>query len=202
MDYNKITTDMIKQSIHLLEPDGWTKFAEKNGFVIDEKIIAGSNVSGLKTCCHVDLGNKTIMDIVDLIYNPTKEMYNELVLNEVIEDISNNIHIAHSEFYVSSLVSNREFLILRFYEKLDNGCYFVCTKSIKRDNYPLPRNNANVEGNAFRCVILKPLPDNKIDLTSLDHIEPNGWIPDTIVNSFKSSANNWIIKMQEIINNK
>jgi len=202
-DYARLSGEIINSCMEYIESDGWVHYDESNGLEILEKEFDGSDISSVKTTCTIRLGSgKTIKDALMLIYNPTddekKKMYETLVFNEKIKDVTNKISIAHTEFNASSLSANREFILMRTFEELEEGGYVICNKSV---NVGIPLNSEeNVEGHVVGCCILEIGDDpNTFILTSMNHVEPNGWIPATVVNSFKSSSTEWIVAFQDLL---
>lgn len=199
--YTNECTNMIKKSIELLSITDWTHYSSNEGIDILEKYMDNSPYSYIKMSCSLDLNNCTIMDIVNIIHNPSVNTHSTFISNTILEQVSDEINIACSEFHISQFVSNREFLVLRMFNKLDDGGYILCTQSIKHDTIKMPINPDNIEGTVFRCTIIRPDINikNKVNLTSIEHVEPNGLIPPMIVNYVKSSANEWIIKMKKML---
>lgn len=205
-DYINLSNDIICSSIEYIGLDGWSHYDTVDGLEIEEKPIENSDIACVKTTCSIYLGSNSLVDLLRLLFNPSEEerkyMFNELITYNKHEIISNKIFVIHSEYSASSITSNREFLVMKSYDELEEGGYVICTKSIHIDDVQLPSfSSSNVEGYVYGCTVLELDEDDpsKIIMTAINHIEPNGWIPNSIVSTFKSSSTEWISRLQQLL---
>lgn len=197
-DYIKLSNETIAHCIDFIQSDGWN---------LTEKPYPNSNITCTKIQKRISKGNNSMEDILRILYNPSfderKYLHNEIISYSKIETITNNIEVVHSEFGISSLTANREFLVMKSFEELDEGGYIICTKSITRDDVDMPQKPMNVVASAISCNVIEITENpNEILITNMIHIEPNGWIPPMVVNTFKANSMQWLNNLQSLLLNQ
>jgi len=171
---------------------------------IEEKSVDGSDITSIRT--RTTLENVSIEEIVKCIHSPTfderKQVYDKLIFHEVVKEITPDIVVTRSRFSAPFPVTDREFLTMRSMKKLEDGSYVVSVRSINDESVPFDENYVRGESNSDIYIFPVDGTKNNVGIISVDNIDPKGWVPTFVVNSHKSSAGDWLIKMQEIYGNE
>jgi hypothetical protein len=169
--------------------------------ILEEKNVEWSAISVVRASAIIK--GKTSKEIAYAIYNLSfeerKKLLDDLMSYEIIETIDNDSHIVLARYRAPWGVSNREFLTHRGFFNIDND-YVITTCPIEHEKAPINPNF--VRGTNDGIMYIKYIDENSTKIITVDHIEPKGWVPSYLVNSYKSKAAKRLQAIQEIINNK
>jgi len=202
-DYEKISNEALDNVIKVVSVDGWKLIGEKNGVLIEEMQVPGSDVNAIRTSCV--LKNVNVHNVIKCIFEPSfaerRAIYDKLLSHELIEKVRPEIVVARSRFSAPLGVSPREFLMMRSLGQFDDGTYVISVRSINRKDVPFDPNY--VRGISNSDIYIFPIDETRdVRIVSCDFIDPRGWIPTYIINSYKQDAGDWLIKMQEVYGDK
>jgi hypothetical protein len=150
------------------------------------------------------LQNVDFEQVVKILYSPTKgerkKVYKESIDHKVIQTFGSTYHIGYSLFEAPYTVTNRAFLALRSVALLDDGSYIISIRSINRKDVPFDTNYVRGISNCDIHISLAEIEGNPncVKIVSVDHIDPKGWIPTYIINSFKSRAGEFLNNIQNV----
>jgi len=149
---------------------------------IEELKVLSSKIDIVKASSILE--NVDINDIIRFYYNcdltEKQKVDPDIMRHDHLQTITDNIQIYHSQYKTPFGITNREFVAMRILTPLDNGGFLITIHSINRQDVPF--NNNFVRGISNSGTLLIPKPDGKIQITTVDHIDPKGWIPSMIVN--------------------
>jgi START domain len=199
MEYSKLARDVLRHRKRMIDSDGWETVkdaVEYDDVSIEKKAIEGSDIAIVRVTGFAKLENgKTIDDLMMQLFNPTLEQRRELQSSVTehsrLKNVSEHINISRTVGRQTGL-SDREFITMRTYEKTDDG-YMVAVQSINDEDHPFDSNC--VRATSMSGTLMTTVTDSIVQIASIDHIDPKGWVPSAIINSFISSAGDWISKV-------
>lgn len=197
-DYEMVAKEALDTTLSMVDSDGWSLVVKKGRVTVEEKYVSESQISMIRVS--TDLQNVNLEDIVNFIHAPSnkqrKAAYPKLIAHETIDRISGNIIVARSTFNAPFPVTNREFLAMRVKRRCDDGSYLIACRSVNRQDREFDPNF--VRGTSTTDVHVSPIPGtNNVRVVQVDHVNPRGWIPYDIINSFKSTMGDWLINVQK-----
>lgn len=189
--------------------DGWSVVVEAIGpddVLIEKKTIDGSDISIVRSTGYIKLNEgETIKDLMFQLFDsiddkrsesckklcgrPRKSLHDNIIEFSKLATITDNIYISRTIGACTGLTS-REFIALRTYEPCSNGGYLMAVQSINIKKYIFDQNY--IRGICSSGVELTSITDDIVQLVSIEHIEPKGWVPAAIINWFTSTAGDWI----------
>jgi len=198
-EYAKLAKQVLADRCVKLASNGWEivqEAKECDDITIEKKELPGSGVAAVRVTGFAKMENgKTIDDLANDMFNPSekfqKRLYESVTSYKRIKKISSSIVVGRTIGSTSG-ISDREFIAMRTIEKNDDG-YLIALQSINDEEFPHDPNC--VRGTFCNGMQLTPLSDTIIQITSYEHIDPRGWVPGMVINSFISSAGGWISKV-------
>jgi len=199
-DYIDVADKGLNDVLTNICSEGWTVVLEKEGALIEEKKIPGSDLTAIRTSI-VLKGITDINKVIKCVHSPTfeerKQVYEKLSGHDLVEVISEEIVVTHSKFSAPMGITGRDFLTVRSKRQLIDGTFVVAVRSINRKD--VPYNSNYVRGVSNSDIYIFPISEsNDVRIVAFDHIDPKGWMPTYVVNQFKSSAGDWLINMQKV----
>lgn len=195
-DFLELGKQSVIEKSNWFNSTNWTFFQEVDGVVLEEQPMVGSNISTIKGTVVLngsDL-NKLSNNLFCSTYEITKKTYDELINSTEVLRINDNNMVTHSQFQSPFGVTNREFVSLKTRVVLENGDHLITTHSINYE--PIPFSYGFVRGVVKSGILISKLNDNKLKVTKIEHVDPKGWIPSTVINMFKSKVGNRLNGMQ------
>lgn len=198
-EYIDIAHKIIHAREILLNSDGWEIVSKPQNFddvMSEKKYIDDSGVAMMRVSGFAKLKNgQTIHTLANELFNPTdesqKRLFDNILMYEKINSITDNIIVSKIIGQVTG-ISNREFISLRTMKYTDDK-YIIAIQSINDENHPFDDNC--VRGIITSGIELSLLTDNIVEIKSIEHIDPKGWIPNMVVNAFVTLAGGWINKI-------
>lgn len=197
-EYTQLSRSVLKERKRIIDSAGseWTtvrEAVEYDDVCIEKKPFQGSDIEIIRVTGFVKLEKgKTIDDLAMQLYRPTfaqrKALQPSIIEYKKIKTVSDNIHVSRTVGQKTG-ITNREFIALRTYEKTADG-YLIGIQSINDKEHPFDPNcvrATNASGTELSMVT-----DSIVQIVSVDHIDPKGWIPAMIINSYVDSAGDWI----------
>jgi hypothetical protein len=201
-EYQNLAKESLDTVLNLVTSKGWTKLVYENRVLVEEKPIENSAITSVRTS--MTLKNVDYNKIVDVIYSPTfeerKQLYKDLLDHTLIEKLSDTTQIAMSKFQAPTMVTNREFLAFRCIRKIDDNNTIIAVRSINMESIPFT--TGFERGTSNSNIHIQINEDSTVCVTSVDHIDPKGWIPSSVINSYKEKAGNWLVNLQRTYANK
>jgi hypothetical protein len=212
--YNELPTpqsekeclEIIKHNNHKilnwLSEDNWSLIEKRKNVILESKEEEDSDVNIVRGNSIVK--NINIEKLAKVFFSPTFEerkiLYDELLLNNIIEFNDNHsFNITHSQFDAPMGIKGREFVTIKSCKKLENGGYLISTNSINYKDIPFSKKF--IRGINKSGVLLNPILINgkqAINIITVDHIDPKGWIPPIVTNLFKSKIMDRLEHMNEL----
>lgn len=199
-DFKRIAKEMIKNRQDLMDSDDWVIVKDASDFdevLIETKDIQDSNIIMTKATgfCKLQKGEdlrSLAMDIFDPTLKLKRNALHENISEyEKIKSVRDNIEVVRMEAYCPG-VTNRDFLVLRTYEKIGDT-YLIAVESINHPDHPFDPNC--VRGVARSGVWVSMLTDEVAQIISIDHVDPRGWIPSMLINTLVTASGSWIEKL-------
>ena len=201
-DYVRMANDSIDNAMNNIYSTGWKNIVMNDNIEIDEKVVDTSDVVNIRS--KILVKNCDYKCIMETIYSPSidkrKIIYTRLIDHEIIKQIYDTIHISRSRFEMPIGISDREFVTIRAIKILDDNNFIFVIRSINEESMPFNSNYVRAISNCD--VHCKRLENGDVQIISCDSLEPKGWIPPIIVNTFKENAGNWLINIKNIYDNK
>jgi len=195
-DYLNLADQATAEKMEWINSDGWEFMQNNNGVLLEQKPLEGSNISVVKASA--TLTNVDFNTLFHNLYQPTlqerKKLYDEILTNDLIKEKDENNKITHSKFQGPTGITSREFVTLKTKKAINDG-YLICVHSINDENIPFTENF--VRGTT-RCGTLITPNDNGIEVITVEHVDPKGWIPTVIINQFKGKVGQRLTRMQNI----
>ncbi len=200
-EYVQLESEVFTQRQEWLSRTDWTLVKESSGITIETAPIDDSDVNLVRVRGLID--NVDIANLIKQLYTPTYEqrrnLYSNCESHDVVED-RDNCQITLSEFAVGSMVSNRETLVVRFHREVDDK-HYVFVQSINRED--TPHKSSPVRAVARSMVAIEPTDiENQYQITSIDHVDPKGWLPSSVINSFISNSDSWLKRLRRVYNSQ
>lgn len=200
-DFESLAHDVLLQREKNINSNSneWSlvKKYENPDILIEQQAVPNSNVTMIRVTSYVNLTHtKTFDSILQRIYDPTfeqrKELVDSIVAYEKYKTITNTINIAKTEAKCPP-ITNRVFVALRTYKQTSTGGYLIGIQSINDESQYFDDNY--IRGVSNCGISLEPISADQIKIVSVDHIDPKGWVPTMLTNSFKETAGDWIKKL-------
>lgn len=195
-DYNRVAEEAIKTRTEWFAQTDWSTFHDANGIKLELKRLPTSSIDVIRSC--TILHNVDIERIKDFYFGAgfeeKKKIDPDLIEHRVVQNITDNVLITHSR-YAPNLIANREFVALRSVRQIPNG-YIIAIHSIDYPGITPPY--GVVRGLSFCGTLLERLDGNRVRIRTVDHIEPQGWVPSFIVNSFRMKVADKLRRIQQV----
>ena len=200
-DYKSVGQEILRKRSELIHDDnGWTTVScpenedDITAVKIEQKVI-NSSIATVRVTGYVKLEGKTIKELAKELFDPTEEsrkkLYTSVVSYDKLKDINPYINVGRT-VGESTGITNRELLAMRILNKIKNG-YLIGVESINDENIPF--DPSCVRGVNRSGVQLSSVTDSIVQIISVDFIDPKGWVPGMVINSFISSAGDWIKRL-------
>lgn len=180
----------------------WTVFYDEDNILVEERPVRDSSITMIRAT--TVLKNVDIEKILNWVYKSTYEekrvLSDDINSHNVEKVINENVRVGKSVYNGKMGVSNREFLTLRTYKKLDAKNYIVAIQSINVESIPF--GEGVVRGSSNCGTFLELLDNGDVKIITVDHIDPRGWVPSFVVNAYKKKAVERLQKLQEHFKNK
>eukprot|EP01094_Clydonella_sp_ATCC50884_P024273 TRINITY_DN6041_c0_g1_i1.p1 TRINITY_DN6041_c0_g1~~TRINITY_DN6041_c0_g1_i1.p1 ORF type:complete len:242 (-),score=43.61 TRINITY_DN6041_c0_g1_i1:173-898(-) len=172
-------------------PEGWTMVDEDQatGVKLWEREVVGTEFHALK--CSGIINYASVEDVVHLFWSASLEerqkLAPELLEGGVLRTIDEGrLKLSFARFQTPFVIANREFVSYRARENLDDGSIFLYGESVNCKERPFSPDA--VRSVVLNAVLLEPIEDGgepAVRMTSVDMVDPRGWVPAAIVNLFK-----------------
>lgn len=198
-DYIRLAKKVIDNRMKWIkDKDNWELLINEDGITVHQRQVNGSPIHMIKAT--TILHNVDINNILNWLYKATLDekrlIIDDVIDHEIVQNINNNIHVSRSRYSTPVGISNREFLALRVSHMRSDTTYLVGIQSINKKDIPF--DNDYVRGISNCATLLEDLGDNTVKITSIDHIDPKGWIPAFVINAYKRKAKERLEKIQKV----
>lgn len=204
-EYLKVGDNAERTILEWIYSDDYTLIRNENNVLLEQKPIIGSKISAAKATGVVS--NIEFNRLVDILFtndvDKRRELYDDLLENEVVKVIDDNNVVINSKFQAPSGIAPREFVALKRRTYFDDGSCMITMYSINNKDNPF--NEEYVRGVCRTGILLSPLVgedgkilDGMINVIKLDHIDPKGWVPSMVINMYAGKVADKIVKMQEL----
>lgn len=117
---------------------------------------------------------------------------------DLVEEIDKNTHLLHYVYTAPFPVTTRDFCAFRYVYQTDNT-YLIC--GVSTENPAIPPLKDYVRGEIFISgYTFEDTEDGRCKITSLNHVDPKGWIPSFVVNMAKNKQLTKLLQMSKMIN--
>lgn len=200
-DYDKFYNESLKFGKEWLDSFSWNITKTNDNVVMEEMIIPNSDISAVRVSTTVN--NMSLDKIKHIIFSSSleekKKLSPDLMKYDSVKNINENMSIMHLQYSAPLTITNREFIYIKTLHQLDNNKYLVVVRSINYER--LPFSSGFVRGVIKSCYYAELLEDGKIKLMSMTHVDPKGWIPTSIINSFKEKEIDRLLKIPLMFGN-
>ncbi len=200
--FSKEALDMVTSTVSPSE--GWTTLSNNNGVNIQEKPVDGSDITTVKIS--ITLKNVSLEEIIKCIHSPTfderKQLYDKLIDHKVTKQVTPDIVVTRSRFSTPFPVTDREFLTMRSIRRFDDGSCVIAVRSLNDIGVQFDEENFVRAIGRSDIYIFPVKGTNDVGIIDVSHVNPMGWIPNFVINSYKEEAANYLIKMQEVYGNE
>lgn len=195
-DFMDLSRDLIREKIDWINSDGWEVIHDEDGIIIEERAIEGSDIELVRASSV--LTGVNYHELIELAYNSSieerKKVSDDIIDHEVLDYIADNIHVCISKYEAPIGITNREFVNLRTHKPLSTEKHVIVVHSINYDK--APSDSDYIRGTNRNGVLFEKLNDSAVKITTVDHVDPKGWIPAIVINAFKKKAGIRIKKIQ------
>jgi START domain len=195
-EYEAVASDALADRRVLMSEKGWDTVkntGDPDDVIVEKKDIDDSGVAAVRVTGFVKLTEgRTLRDLAHQLFSPTKEfqcrLYESVIEYKRLKKVTTSISVGRTVGEATG-ISNREFVALRTIEQSGDG-YLIAIQSINDADYPF---DSNCVRGTFRVGYeLTPVTDNIVQIRSVEHVNPKGWVPGMIINTFISAAGGWI----------
>jgi len=199
------TDQGVKDFEKLMSDPSWQPYNTKDGVVISHRAVEGlpHMVRGISMSEHsVDalLKHQLVFTTEERRkWDPNVNYVKLLAKNE-----ENTIQLCQLEVNSPSpmIVSNRDFVYLNRHIVTKDGQHYIASISLMEPNEFLPV-SGTIRGHLIGVFMwhFKPI-NEKTEITFVSHVQPNGWIPDWIVNMTVYDQPLCIARLKKILDTK
>ena len=180
-EYIAIKLKVFDQMQDWLKSGGWTLFHEADNVILECTPMEGSAINAQKG--QVILQGSKFEQFTQKLFKPSfderKKLYPEVESEEIIKNIDEDSFILHTKVKAPFPLYPREFVVLKARKMLDDGSQLITAYSIEDPEIPVT--HGYVRGTIQTGLIAKKLLDDKVQLTKVEHIDPCGLIPSSVV---------------------
>lgn len=196
-DYQNLARTSLNKVENYVNSDGWKLlFKNINGVRIEEKRREGRGYTAIKT--QKTLENVDVEGVIKCLFNPTceerKQIYPDITHHSNTKELDENTVVSVTRFKTPPVIWDREFLGARFLRRDENG---GCTISVIPINQEGHHDNKCVRGVASSDIIVNRLDTNRAHITSVNWVDPKGWVTPDIVQRYKEKSGDWLHKLEE-----
>jgi len=170
--------------------EGWELLAVDKGISLSQKTVANSPYGIMKCSGLIEGANlQQLHFMFSDVSLEEKKFTPELKEQFLLRDISPSCKLIKSVFDSGTPgISDRSFVAIRCTNRLSDGTEVIFGVSVNYIQQPFERQV--VRATQLAGVFITPVPDspNSVFLTTIDFVDPKGWIPAFIVNFFKLKA--------------
>ena len=196
-NYQNLARASLDKVVDFVNSSGWKLlFKNINGVRIEEKRREGSGYTAIKT--QKTLENVDVDGVVKCLFNPTfeerKRIYPDITHHNNTKEIDDNTVVSVTRFKTPPVIWDREFLGARFLRRDADG---NCTISVVPINQEGHHDNKCVRGVASSDIIVNRLGENRVHVTSVNWIDPKGWVTPDIVQRYKEKSGDWLHQLEQ-----
>jgi hypothetical protein len=197
-EFRKAGESFLAEMKRLLLSTDWNRETETAGTTLESRSMPNSNVQMIRyTRTFDDVGK--FHDFVEELYDSSlekkQEIYVDMLENKMLHHVDDNNHVVLSQFKAPFPTTNREFVMLKSRDVLDDGSHLITSRSINFAEVPF--SSGFVRGAGKTGMLITPLhTEDKIRVTKIDYVNPKGWIPSFILNWVKGKSIENIDKME------
>jgi len=198
LEYMLLARDSLDKVEPYLNSTGWSVLYEDvNGVKIEEKKREKSSYTAIKTSTTLD--NVDVNGIIKCLFNPTfeerKRIYPKIFKHQNIHTVNDNIVVSVTCFSTPFVISDREFLGARFKRVMANGDVVISVVPINKKGH---HKSSCVRGVASSDIYVEKLSPSKVKITSVNWVDPKGWVSADIVQKYKQNSGDWMVKLGEV----
>ena len=180
-EYKKLQLRVFNQMTSWLNSDGWEPFYEAKNVVLECSPMEGSSIKAQKGT--VILSGSKFDQFTEKLFNPPfderKKIYPEIQSEVIIKHIDKDTFVSHTKFNAPWPVYPREFLVIKARKVLDDGSQLITAYSIEDPDVDVTY--GFVRGALQTGMIVKKLPGDRVQVVKVEHIDPCGSIPTSLV---------------------
>lgn len=195
-DYAKIRELTIKRTLNWVDSnDNWSFFSTVDGVTLESRPVSNSSITvtrGTMTFKCNDF-NKFVDHLFESSDESKKKIFEDMEANKIVKELDKDNMIVHSQFRAPPTVSWREFVVLKSRVVLQDGRHIITAVSINDKNVPFT--DGYVRGVAISAMVVTNNKDGTIKLVKVEHVDPKGWLPVTLINMLKGKVGKTLAKM-------
>jgi hypothetical protein len=181
MEYATLQLRVFDQMQNWLNSDGWEPFHKEENVTLECSPMVGSSIKAQKGT--VILSGSKFDQFTEKLFNPPfderKKIYPEIQSEVIVKHINEDTFISHTKFDAPWPVYPREFLVIKARKTLDDGSQLITAYSIEDPEVPV--SSGFVRGALQTGMIVSKLPGNRVKVVKVEHIDPCGSIPTSLV---------------------
>ena len=194
------SSEKIKFLTKLMNDDDWELFKTETGVLTERKFIRNSDIACFRSSGFVYASPEDLLNYVSQIYDSfesIKQYDNDVTHYEVVVDkLTDDSRLCYQVNSLSWPIWSRDVLYVQMMKKVDDSYWLVMysvespIRPIQADKYV--RAVINISAYGFT-------PENDgCRVCRIAHIDPQGSIPVSVINSYADKTSNVIKRLQQI----
>ncbi len=196
-NYQNLARASLDKVEEYVNSGGWKLlFPNVNGVRIEEKRRDNSGYTAIKT--QKTLENVDVDRVIKCLFNPTfeerKRIYPDIYHHINTNKVGDNIVVSVTKFRTPPVIWDREFLGARFLRQKPDGNCLISVIPINKEGY---HDSKCVRGVASSDISVHRLGENSVHVTSVNWIDPKGWVTPEIVQRYKEKSGDWLVQLEQ-----
>lgn len=186
-----------------LNDKSWITIYDQDSIIMEECVTENDkNIKFLKTTIYIkDVDADDFSRITyNADYQHIKKVYDGTLDHKIVkiittDDTMDDIKICHTKFRTPIGTSNRDMVVVKSRKLLEDGRYVHISKSINYEEIPF---NKNFVRFCYTSGLIITQSDKNIKITSIDFIDPKGWVPKFIIDIITTTVSKRLTKLGEL----
>ncbi|AYV77273.1 MAG: START domain containing protein [Barrevirus sp.] len=197
-EYENVKRDIIKTTLDWTDSnDGWTHFGIVDDVTLESREIPGSGITATRGTMIFNGNNfnKFVDSLFESSDESKKKIFEDMESNTIVRTIDNDNVVIHSQFRAPPTISWREFVTLKSRTVLNDGRHVITATSINDQDVPFTK--GYVRGIVVSGMVVTPPSNgnNSIKIVKVEHVDPKGWLPVSLINMMKGKVGKTLAKM-------
>ena len=177
--------------------DGWTPFSIVDNVTLESKVVDNSGITATRGTLTFEGSdfNRFVDNLFESSDESKKKIFEDMEANTVVKNLDHNNMVVHSQFRAPPTIYWREFVVLKSRTVLSDGRHVITAISINDET--VPHSKGYVRGVVISGMIVTPpkKDDNMIKIVKVEHVNPKGWLPVSLINMMKGKVGKTLARM-------